>query len=140
MVIKEYRGFFGGCKNEQSFKKEYLCLFERRINFCIETEETVLGFPDVLTLDSRGFAEFYEFKFTNGGVIKFQPSQIAFYRKYCMRLQRLSVRVVAYNRKTDSVHIIDVRELFDKESPYFLYDGVRVSLKGAENEGNGNQP
>lgn len=135
MVIKEYCGFFGDCKDEQSFKKKYLRLFEYRLNFCIETEETVLGFPDVLVLDGKGLAEFYEFKFTNNGTIKFQPSQVAFYRKYCMRLQRLSVRVVAYNRRTDSVHIIDVRELFDKESPYFLHDGVGVSLKGAENEG-----
>ena len=128
------------CKNEQEFKKLYVTkeLYKRNISqkiFCIETEETVAGFPDVMELitDSAGSctqAFFYEFKISDlSGNIKFQPTQPAFYKQN----SELPINVVAYNRFSKRVHVFSTNEIFDKHGPYYTASG-RIRLTGVEKE------
>ena len=127
------------CKDEQSFKKLY-CIAElkkkyqnlvQRI-FCIETEETVAGFPDVMELliDSTIRARFYEFKFSDRrGNIKFQPTQPAFYRMY----PEMEICVIAYNCVSKRVHLFSTNEIFCKDSPYRTIN-ARINLCNVEKE------
>ena len=99
------------CKNEQQFKKLYIKEWSKGYYkyFCIETEETIKGFPDVLCINrNTQNASFIEFKFTQTGKIKFQPTQPAFYRNN----MDLNISVAAYNCTTDKVHIFKEKELF----------------------------
>jgi hypothetical protein len=122
---------YAKCQNEQQFKMAWL---KRRKNtryedFCIETEETVKGFPDVMSikkLDST--CCFYEFKYTKTGKIKFQPTQPAFYRAH----PDLRICVVAYNAKTNCVHQFGTACLFNKDSKYYMTEKAEVDLTKAE--------
>jgi hypothetical protein len=129
------------CENEQQFKKLY-CVTElkqrgavtaKQSLFCIETEETVAGFPDVMELTTfcgKTTARFFEFKISDlSGSIKFQPTQPAFYKHNSDML----IDVVAYNRFSKRVHVFSTNEIFDKNSPYYTTNG-RVGLTGAEKE------
>lgn len=119
------------CKNEQQFKMLYIKEWNKGgfHHFCIETEETIKGFPDVLSVDkATGKAYFYEFKFTQNGKIKFQPTQPSFYKKYT----DLTIGIVAYNYLTNKVHIFSVKELFKDGSPYQINDKAEVDLRRAE--------
>lgn len=133
------------CNNEQHFKKLYCYNELSKQNtihkiFCIETEETVAGFPDVMetitiSAGSCTQAFFYEFKFSSkNGVIKFQPTQPAFYKKN----SELPIKVVAYNNQSKRVHVFSTNELFNKESPYCIkkQNGVyaRIDLTLVEKE------
>lgn len=130
---------FVQCVDEQSFKRRYCNLRLRHKEipnqkiFCIETEETVAGFPDVMELFTGGVtavANFYEFKASDRyGNIEFQPSQPAFYKSN----KDLKVRVVAYNRKSQRVHVFSANEIFDKSSPYYTTNR-RINLTNAEKE------
>jgi hypothetical protein len=121
------------CKNEQQFKmfiiKDYLKeIFD--CVFCIETEETVQGFPDVMclyeNLDGGTSALFYEFKYSNkSGKIKFQPTQPAFYKKHEDIMQ---IIIVAYDQRTKTVVKFPSFCLFDKESPYGMNEKAEVQL------------
>ena len=136
---------FVTCENEQQFKRLY-CV--TRINkgyrgqigntqkiFCIETEETVAGFPDVMELvtisaGSCTQAFFYEFKISDkNGNIKFQPTQPAFFKQN----SELPIKVVAYNRFSKRVHVFSTNEIFNKESPYYTANG-KISLCNVEKE------
>ena len=123
---------YSKCKNEQEFKMLFLKSAPNKKDFymfCIETEETVKGFPDVLCIyKETDLASFEEFKYTKTGKIKFQPTQPAFYKKY----STLPIIVVAYNAKTDKVHCFKTHELFDKESPYYMNSKSEVDLNKAE--------
>lgn len=129
---------FWACKNEQQFKMAYI---NERIKskgniaqriFCIETEETTAGFPDVMEVISGGganYAYFYEFKFSDkSGKIKFQPTQPAFYRKN----KNLKVQVVAFNVKTGNVHKFYAEDIFDSSSDYTMNLRAEVNLGKAE--------
>lgn len=135
---------FSGLKDEQSFKMKYIKVYMKlnqdfqRI-FCIETEETVKGFPDVMEIIIQPLktntVNFYEFKFSDkNGKIKFQPTQPSFYRHN----SALNIEVVAYNQKTEKIHIFKTESLFDIESPYRMNEKAEVNLclaeKGGENE------
>lgn len=125
------------CKNEQSFKMKYIKDYmnvhrkDQKI-FCIETEETVRGFPDVmevLCIQNKNITYFFEFKFSdNQGKIKFQPTQPAFYKKN----KEMFIEVIAYNRATKYLHQFSVKELFNKESPYYMNNRAEVNLRKAE--------
>lgn len=134
---------FVTCDNEQQFKKLYCvsrlkrstpALPEQKI-FCIETEETVAGFPDVMELETSRFngclvttARFYEFKISDkNGNIKFQPTQPSFYKQN----DELDIKVVAYNRSSRRVHLFNAREIFDRMSPYNSTNG-RINLTEVE--------
>lgn len=129
------------CKDEQSFKmkyiKDYMRIQERSQKiFCIETEETVKGFPDVmevLCMPTKNVTYFYEFKFSdNQGKIKFQSTQPAFYK----RNKELDIDVIAYNKATKTIHQFKVKELFNKGSPYYMNLKAEVNLRKAEKEKN----
>ena len=130
------------CKDEQEFKKLYCVTELKKRNagqkiFCIETEETVAGFPDVMELWTANLQTgscthtlFYEFKISDlSGSIKFQPTQPAFYKHN----SELPIKVVAYNRFSKRVHVFSTNEIFDKNSPYYTTNG-RVGLTGVEKE------
>ena len=128
------------CKNEQEFKKLYCVAELKKQNstqkiFCIETEETVAGFPDVMELvtisaGSCTQAFFYEFKISDlSGSIKFQPTQPAFYKND----SELPIKVVAYNRFSKRVHVFSTNEIFNKDSPYYTTNG-RIGLSRVEKE------
>jgi hypothetical protein len=125
---------FSDCKDEQQFKMKYIRevlnpQFERV--FCIETEETVRGFPDVMCLSNTSIfltaqAFFLEFKYSNAqGKIKFQPTQPAFYRA---NNEVMHIMIVAYNKKTNNVHQFTVSCLFNKDSPYCMNEKAEVQL------------
>lgn len=123
---------YSKCKNEQEFKMLFIKSAKNQkdfYTFCIETEETVKGFPDVLCIHKEtGVASFEEFKYTKTGKIKLQPTQPAFYKKY----NDLPIAIVAYNAKTDKVHTFMTYELFDNNSPYYMNEKSEVDLCRAE--------
>ena len=134
MILKN-QGNYSKCKNEQEFKMKFLKNAKNKQDFycfCIETEETVKGFPDVLCVEKvTDKATFEEFKYTKTGKIKFQPTQPSFYKRY----STLPICVVAYNAKSDKVHCFMTHELFDKESPYCMNEKSEVDLCKAEGGG-----
>ena len=134
MILKN-EGNYSKCKSEQEFKMKFLKNAKNKQDFycfCIETEETVKGFPDVLCVEKNtDKASFEEFKYTKTGKIKFQPTQPSFYKRY----STLPICVVAYNAKSDKVHCFMTHELFDKESPYYMNEKSEVDLCKAEGEG-----
>ena len=71
-------------KNEAEFKRDFVALLREAggTPFCIETEETVPGFPDVLEIRG-GRANLYEMKITDRhGMFKMQKTQPRFYKMY----------------------------------------------------------
>lgn len=115
--------------NEQSFKMAYLKLKPKDLTcLCIETEETVKGFPDVMIVDGWNTVSFEEYKYTKTGVIKFQSTQPAFYKKH----KKFVIFVVAYNAKSKKVHYFPVEYLFAEGSPYKLSNLATVDLNKAE--------
>lgn len=129
------------CNSEQEFKQMYLKNILKKDNakdefFCIETEETVHGFPDVMHIQNKGdgnYVYFYEFKFTKNSKIHFQASQIAFYKKYAS----LKTKIVALEQKIGLIHLFSAKHLFDKDSAYYINNGLSVDLtkaKGKYNE------
>lgn len=144
-VIDNVNDDFVTCENEQQFKKLYCAMkinksYRAKIGdvqktFCIETEETVAGFPDVMelvTVNTGGgmitYAKFYEFKISDkNGNIKFQPTQPAFYKQN----DELNIKVVAYNRFSKRVHLFRARDIFDNTSPYNTTNG-KINLNEVE--------
>ena len=116
---------------EQTFKKAFLAMRakpELFYTFCIETEETVQGFPDVMAVNRvEKTVYFMEFKYTKTGKIKFQPTQPAFYRKHA----DLPIDIVAYDAMEQKVHFFPVSYLFDKNSAYYMDDKNNVDLRKA---------
>ena len=131
MILKN-QGNYSKCKNKQEIKMKFLKNAKNKQDFycfCIETEETVKGFPDVLCVEKNtDKASFEEFKYTKTGKIKFQPTQPSFYKRY----STLPICVVAYNAKSDKVHCFMTHELFNKESPYYMNEKSEVDLCRAE--------
>ena len=83
-------------KNEAEFKKDFVELLRSNnfTVFCIETEETVPGFPDVLAIDPDGKTFLFEMKITDRyGRFKMQKTQPRFY----MLHQNLKVKVVVWD-------------------------------------------
>jgi hypothetical protein len=125
---------FKDCKSEQEFKMKFIksTLHKPYTKvFCIETEETVKGFPDVMQLvkDSNGkFTNcfFYEFKFTKTGKIKFQPTQISFFRQN----KDMEIDVVAYDKAREATFIFPVGLLFE-EGVYKVNERAEVDLRRA---------
>ena len=124
---------FSKCQNEQQFKMKYISTILKPQSekvFCIETEETVKGFPDVMCLAGKKglqpVAFFFEFKYSNAqGKIKFQPTQPAFYKAHN---EIMHIIIVAYNKKTNKVHEFTVSCLFNEGSPYCMNEKVEVQL------------
>ncbi len=122
---------YAKCRTEQDFKMLYLKnnANQKYHSFCIETEETVKGFPDVISINKFDLTcTMYEFKFTKTGRIKFQPTQPAFYKAH----PELLIRVIAYNLKTKMLHDFGALEVFNPMSNYFMNELAEVSLCQAE--------
>ena len=125
---------FSDCKDEQKFKMKYVREVLKpqftRV-FCIETEETVRGFPDVMCLSNTSVfltpqAFFLEFKYSNAqGKIKFQPTQPSFYKT---NDEVMHIMIVAYNKKTNKVQEFPASCLFDKDSRYHMNEKAEVQL------------
>lgn len=121
---------FSECKNEQQFKVKYVNKVLRKqysAVFCIETEETVAGFPDVLCLQKDSKVVFYEFKFSNAqGKIKFQSTQPAFYRQH----PDLDIWIVALNNKTKEAVVFPVWDISSKkgERRFYMNEKAEVQL------------
>lgn len=124
---------FLDCQNEQQFKMKYIKEILKKLFdevFCIETEETVAGFPDVMCLKhdeetNEWIVHFFEFKISNkSGKIKFQPTQPAFYKKH----PDLNISVVALNRKNGKVEKFLTDFLFVEECSYCLNEKAEVQL------------
>jgi hypothetical protein len=83
---------------ESRFKKDLIKYWES-INdgwhyFCVESPDTMRGFPDVLAISDRGRYQLYELKVSdNKGFIKFERTQPLFYKKH----GGLHALVVAWN-------------------------------------------
>ena len=130
------------CKTEQAFKmlwikdhkKDYLKLF------CIETEETVKGFPDVLGIRGTNVMDkefnfvakvqtpcFFEFKFAKRGRIKFQPTQPAFYKAH----KELDISVVSLAEYEGKYYVVDfpVSALFENNGAFELDGTNEVDLR-----------
>lgn len=119
---------FSKCKNEQEFKMLYVHRVLKPIYkhvFCIETEETIKGFPDVLCIDDKGTTVFYEFKYANSkGKIKFQPTQPAFYKAH----SDLHIAVVAYNPVKKEPVLFSANCLFNPSAEIRMNEKGEVQL------------
>lgn len=116
-------------KNEKEFKRYMIELLKGTKSFLgifeIETEETVLGFPDVLAITNENKAVLYEFKYSNKqGVIKFQPTQPAFYKEN----NKLDIEILAFDVRFNNYHIIQACELFTEKGRYKISDNGKVKL------------
>jgi hypothetical protein len=110
-------------RREQDFKTWWMkfvresSLFPPRAIFEIETEEKEPGFPDVLLIDSEGYAIFYETKVAyKGGRFEFEPTQPKFYRAH----PNLAIYVVVLDKEKDMVHMVTAaqaaQEALDNQS------------------------
>lgn len=82
-------------KTEAAFKSWFVDVLrgDGGTPFCIETEETEPGFPDVLEIKG-GKAVLYEMKLANKkGIFKMQKTQPLFYKKH----QNLQIYVVVWD-------------------------------------------
>lgn len=116
-------------KNEKEFKRHMIEIMKGTKSFLgvfeIETEETVLGFPDVLAITSENKAVLYEFKYSNKqGVIKFQPTQPAFYKEN----NKLDIEILAFDVRYNSYHLFYANELFTEKGMYKISDNGKVKL------------
>lgn len=110
MKASEELGRYAGCDTEQKFKTMWCALHHKEYKalFPIETEETVLGFPDVLAIRKDDKAALLEFKRSlKGWSVQFKPTQIAFFR----RNPALSIFVVALCE--DGVYVVTAGEVLN---------------------------
>lgn len=129
LKIKEKENIsFDKCRNEQEFKMLYVNKVLKPIYkhvFCIETEETVKGFPDVLCIDDKGTTVFYEFKYANSkGKIKFQPTQPAFYKAH----SDLHIAVIAYNPVKNESVMFSAASIFNPLADAKMNEKAEVQL------------
>ena len=99
---------YSECKTEQAFKMEWIRRNRKNFMeiFCIETEETVKGFPDVLAIEENDHCNqtpyFVEFKKARNGFIHFQPTQPAFFKAH----QRLFHSVVSLVENKGKFYVV----------------------------------
>ena len=130
------------CKTEQAFKYEWIKRHKGDYLklFCIETEETVKGFPDVLGIRETVVMDkelnvvakvqtpcFMEFKLAKRGRIKFQPTQPAFYKAH----KELDISVVSLAEYYGKYYIVGfpVSALFEKNGAFELNEMNEVDLR-----------
>jgi hypothetical protein len=125
---------YNKCKNEQDFKMTWFKRFKKYYAdmFCIETEETVGGFPDVMALGYNQQAHFFEFKFTKTGKIKFQPTQPAFYKQH--NTMDITVLALWQTETGTRVYAFPVSKMFE-DGHYHLNERGEIDLHDAPMEG-----
>ena len=99
-------------KNEAEFKRDFVEAL-REIGgtlFCIETEETEPGFPDVLEINGAE-SVLYEMKITDRhGIFKMQKSQPRFYKMY----PNLKIYVVVWDNGMHNYLSIPAKMIADR--------------------------
>jgi len=115
-------------KSEAEFKKQqiekWLLLGIYDECFCIESEETEPGFPDVIARKDMKF-DFIEFKVSDQkGMIKFQRTQPLFYKKH----PRLNITITALNNFSGYVIEFPAYAIFDKDGMFALSTKNEVKL------------
>jgi len=98
----------GSFKDENAFKQAVLKLWRKKIphftHFEIENEEKEPGMPDVLSMSSKNYSFFTEFKISDArGVITFQKSQPLFYKNH----SKLFINILAWDRRFN--HIVSMQ-------------------------------
>lgn len=130
------------CKTEQEFKTEWIRRHRKEFKelFCIETEETVKGFPDVLGIRETDVLDgkckviakvqtpsFIEFKLARKGKIKFQPTQPAFYRAH----KELDIEVVSLAEHKGKYYIVcfKAEAIFEDNGSFEINGNNEVDLR-----------
>ena len=99
-------------KNEAEFKKDFVAWLRENgyTVFCIETEETEPGFPDVLAIKD-GETKFLELKITDRkGCFKMQKTQPRFYKMY----PNLHIAVVVWDNGMQNYISIPAKMIAEK--------------------------
>ena len=99
-------------KNEAEFKRDFVELLRESggTPFCIESEETEPGFPDVLEIKG-GKAVLYEMKLANKkGIFKMQKTQPLFYKKH----QNLQIYVVIWDNGMHNYLTVPAKMIADR--------------------------
>lgn len=115
-------------KQESEFKaetiKRWLDIGHFDRVFCIESDETVPGFPDCLCHDDDGF-HLYEFKSSDErGDIKFKKTQPRFY----LQNKCIDVAIIAFDNRNGKTHVFPASDLFDASSQYRISKSFTVRL------------
>ena len=133
---------YSECKTEQAFKMEWIRRNKKSFMelFCIETEETVKGFPDALGIRVTDAMDkelnvvakvqtpcFIEFKLAKRGRIKFQPTQPAFYKAH----KELDISVISLAEYYGKYYVVSfpVSALFEKNGAFKLDGMGEVDLR-----------
>jgi hypothetical protein len=100
--------------------------------FCIETEETEPGFPDVMVkLNDQEVYKFFEFKVSDAkGLIEFtknQPRFYLFHRGMDIQVLALDNRV-PFDKDSRSMVMFPVSKIFEKGGQFELSDRRQVQL------------
>ena len=99
-------------KNEAEFKRDFVELLRESggTPFCIESEETEPGFPDVLEI-YEGMASLYEMKITDRhGIFKMQKTQPLFYKTY----PNLKIYVVIWDNGMHNYLSVPAKTIADR--------------------------
>lgn len=99
-------------KNEADFKRDFMEELRKAggTSFCIESEETEPGFPDVLEIKG-GKAVLYEMKLANKkGIFKMQKTQPRFYKTY----PNLKIYVVIWDNGMHNYLTVPARMIADR--------------------------
>ena len=99
-------------KTEAEFKRDFVEILRKAggTPFCIETEETEPGFPDVLEIKG-GKAVLYEMKLANKkGIFKMQKTQPLFYKKH----QNLQIYVVVWDNGMHNYLTVPAKMIADR--------------------------
>jgi hypothetical protein len=106
---------------EAEFKRDTIVMFAAdRQNvagvFQIENEEKEPGFPDVAVFFCPSLYALYEFKVSNKkGVIKFEKTQLLFYKRY----PHLRIYIYTWNVKTNRPVVLESHEVVQGKSLLF---------------------
>lgn len=109
-------GMSGPFKNEQDFKMAWIrSCTERALPgtrfFCVETEETEPGFPDVMTLSFKQTAKFFEMKLADAkDNFTLQPTQPLFYRGHT----DMNISIMVWSNKRNKLYKINASEIITR--------------------------
>lgn len=109
-------GITGPFKNEQQFKMKFIEKSTERgafgdKYFCIETEETEPGFPDVMKLTYENKASFFEMKLADSeDNFKVQRTQPLFYLNH----RDLDITILVWSNKRNKMYAVTSEEVISR--------------------------
>ena len=112
---------------EAEFKKRHIAKWKKlgiyEKVYCIESEETEPGFPDVIA--HGGTFDFFEFKVSDArGLIKFKKTQPSFYK----RNPALGVIIIALDNRDGKVIMFPASALFEVDGMFEIDRKLEVQL------------